>query len=194
MKPAVKTAVVLGLTATGLTVTLRYRTPAQPLPSSVMAARAATVAGAPPSPQIAASASATRPVGVRTRRTVTIVRTVTVGGGSAGTSRTSAPTPNHTAAANVPTQTYTCQTFQAGTFGPVQVAVKIQGNRWADVVNLQLPSGNSTNEQINSYAGPQLRQEALHAENAHIQTVSGATYTSDAYRESLQSCVDQWSG
>ena len=44
---------------------------------------------------------------------------------------------------------------------------------------------------INAHAGPLLLQRTLIAQGADIDTVSGATYTSDGYRESLQSALDQ---
>ncbi len=196
MKPAIKTGVVLGLTAVGLTLTLRYRTPpAAPThasPSTTVAMRSVTTPDGPASARVLASARPARPAGAPPPRSVTVTRTVTITTGGGGPAAKADP--HQTKAAAGPAQTYTCQTFQAGSFGPVQVAIKIQGTHWADVVNLQLPNGNSTNDQINGYAGPQLRKEALRLENADIQTVSGATYTSDAYRESLQSCINQWSG
>jgi uncharacterized protein with FMN-binding domain len=43
---------------------------------------------------------------------------------------------------------------------------------------------------ISAGAEPQLRQEALQAQSAHIDTVSGATYTSEGYRQSLQAALD----
>ncbi|MBV9039559.1 MAG: FMN-binding protein [Acidimicrobiia bacterium] len=60
-----------------------------------------------------------------------------------------------------------------------------------DVQALQLPSDYARSQQISDYAGPKLRQEALDAQSANIDTVSGATYTSDGYRQSLQSALDQ---
>ena len=44
---------------------------------------------------------------------------------------------------------------------------------------------------INSYAAPMLRQESLTAQSARIDIVSGATYTSEGYAQSLQSALDQ---
>ena len=75
-------------------------------------------------------------------------------------------------------------------YGPVQVQITVQGGRITDVQALQLPNGNFHSQQISAYAGPRLRQEALQAQSANIDTVSGATYTSDGYRQSLQSAID----
>jgi uncharacterized protein with FMN-binding domain len=52
------------------------------------------------------------------------------------------------------------------------------------------PSGNGHDTAINTYAVPQLRQEVLNAQNAQIDGVTGATVTSDGYRESLQAALD----
>jgi len=75
-------------------------------------------------------------------------------------------------------------------FGPVQVQVTISGGRITDVVALQLPSGGHSGR-ISQRAEPVLQEEALQAQSASIDTVSGATYTSDAYEQSLQAALDQ---
>jgi uncharacterized protein with FMN-binding domain len=75
-------------------------------------------------------------------------------------------------------------------WGPVQVQVTIKAGRIVEVTALQVPSGNFRDQEINSYAVPQLRQEVLSAQSAQIDTVSGATVTSDGYVESLQAALD----
>jgi uncharacterized protein with FMN-binding domain len=75
-------------------------------------------------------------------------------------------------------------------FGDVQVEVVVSSGKVTDVVALELPTGRRSG-QISQYAGPILRQEALQAQSAKIDLVSGATYTSDAYAQSLQSALDQ---
>ncbi len=76
-------------------------------------------------------------------------------------------------------------------WGPVQVQVKVRGSRISDVAVLQYPNGNGTDQQINSYALPILTQETIQAQSASIDMVSGATYTSGGYLQSLQSALDQ---
>jgi uncharacterized protein with FMN-binding domain len=56
---------------------------------------------------------------------------------------------------------------------------------------IQYPSGNNTDEQINSYALPTLVRATLDAQSANIDMVSGATVTSGGYVQSLQSALDQ---
>jgi uncharacterized protein with FMN-binding domain len=75
-------------------------------------------------------------------------------------------------------------------YGPVQVRVVVTGGRMTDVTAVQLPGGSTRSVQINGRAAPILRQEALSAQNATIDTVSGATYTSQGYRSSLQAALD----
>lgn len=75
-------------------------------------------------------------------------------------------------------------------WGPVQVKITVSDRKITDVAVLQVPDGNHRDQEINDYAVPILRQEALTAQSARIDTVSGATATSDGYRESLQSAID----
>jgi len=76
-------------------------------------------------------------------------------------------------------------------FGNVQVQVTVQGGKVVDVQALQLPTAHARSQQIGQYASPILRQEALQAQSAQINLVSGATYTSEAYAQSLQGALDQ---
>ncbi|MER7645319.1 FMN-binding protein [Streptomyces sp. NPDC126522] len=75
-------------------------------------------------------------------------------------------------------------------WGPVQVRITLTNGRITDVSAVQSPSDNPRDQEINSYALPELRREVLAAQSAKIDTVSGATYTSDGYRQSLQSALD----
>ena len=76
-------------------------------------------------------------------------------------------------------------------WGPVQVELTVQAGSVTEVRVLQYPTGNSTDEQINSYALPVLIQETLDSQSANIDMVSGATVTSVGYQQSLQSALDQ---
>lgn len=75
-------------------------------------------------------------------------------------------------------------------FGTVQVEVTVANGQLVDVAALELPSG-GRDSQISAYAEPILRSEALRAGTANIDTVSGATYTSMGYIQSLQSALDK---
>jgi uncharacterized protein with FMN-binding domain len=76
-------------------------------------------------------------------------------------------------------------------FGPVQVQVTIANGKIADVTALQLPSDRQRSAYISGIVGPMLQSEALTAQSAQIDLISGATYTSDAYAQSLQAALDQ---
>lgn len=76
-------------------------------------------------------------------------------------------------------------------WGPVQVELTVKAGSVTEVRVLQYPTGNSTDEQINSYALPVLIQETLDSQSASIDMVSGATVTSVGYQQSLQSALDQ---
>jgi len=58
------------------------------------------------------------------------------------------------------------------------------------VTTVQVPDGNRRDQEINAYAVPRLKQETLDAQSANVDTVSGATVTSDGYRESLLATLD----
>lgn len=75
-------------------------------------------------------------------------------------------------------------------WGPVQVRVTVKNGKLTEVTAVTYPQENPRDQEINSYAIPQLRREALAAQSAEIDAVSGATYTSDGYRRSLQSALD----
>ncbi|MET9889968.1 FMN-binding protein [Streptomyces sp. NPDC006465] len=87
------------------------------------------------------------------------------------------------------TRTVTGDTVQTR-WGPVQVRITLKNGRITEVTAVAYPSENPRDQEINSYAIPQLRREALAAQSAEIDSVSGATYTSDGYKQSLQSALD----
>jgi uncharacterized protein with FMN-binding domain len=76
-------------------------------------------------------------------------------------------------------------------YGVVQIKATVAGTRIAQVSYVQLTAYDGQSQQINSYAAPILLQETLSAQSANIDTVSGATYTSEGYIQSLQSALDK---
>ncbi|MEP6852216.1 MAG: FMN-binding protein [bacterium] len=76
-------------------------------------------------------------------------------------------------------------------WGDVQVQITVSAGKITAVRVLQVPSGNSRDQEINDQAVPILNQEVLSAQSANIDTVSGATVTSDGYITSLQAALDQ---
>ncbi|MBW8704693.1 Na(+)-translocating NADH-quinone reductase subunit C [Streptomyces sp. MBT84] len=75
-------------------------------------------------------------------------------------------------------------------YGPVQVRITVRNGKLTDVTAVTYPQENPRDQEINGYAVPQLRREALAAQSADIDVVSGATYTSQGYQQSLQSALD----
>jgi uncharacterized protein with FMN-binding domain len=76
-------------------------------------------------------------------------------------------------------------------YGIVQVAVTASGSRIAAANFVQLTAFDGRSQEINSQAAPILLQETMTAQSAQIDVVSGATYTSEGYVQSLQSALDQ---
>jgi uncharacterized protein with FMN-binding domain len=75
-------------------------------------------------------------------------------------------------------------------WGDVQVTITVVDGKITDVAVPVYPSDNHRDQEINAYALPVLRQEALVAQSADIDSVSGATVTSGGYKESLQAALD----
>ena len=75
-------------------------------------------------------------------------------------------------------------------YGPVQVQLVVQSSTIIKVAVLQQPTNTIHDIQIGQFAFPQLISETLKAQNAKIDAVSGATYTSAGYIQSLQSALD----
>ena len=75
-------------------------------------------------------------------------------------------------------------------YGPVQVQIRVISGKVKAAKAIVYPRSSGTDRQINSYAIPALQAETLQAQSAHIDTVSGATYTSDGYQRSLQAALD----
>jgi uncharacterized protein with FMN-binding domain len=127
--------------------------------------------------------------------------TNTVAGAAGVTSATvstgSTSSPNATTAGSTTTTgssaksgTYTGTATQTR-YGSVQVQVTVANGKVTNVLALQYPSSNSHSTSISQYAVPTLITEALQAQSAQINSVSGATYTSQGFVQSLQSALVQ---
>jgi uncharacterized protein with FMN-binding domain len=123
----------------------------------------------------------------------TDVTTAPVGDTSPGAAVTTAG-PAATTAAPATAGGGATRTFDGKTinmrFGPVQVEIVMQNGKITDISALQLPSDRRRSQNISDYAAPILHDEAISAQSANIDLISGATYTSDAYAQSLQSALD----
>lgn len=76
-------------------------------------------------------------------------------------------------------------------YGNVQVKAVIQNGKLIDVQFLDYPHDRNTSIYINSQAMPYLKSEAIQAQSANMNIISGATATSEAFRESLASALNQ---
>ncbi|MFJ1991868.1 FMN-binding protein [Streptomyces asiaticus] len=109
--------------------------------------------------------------------------------GAPGASSAPAP-PGHKPSNGGASGTYTGSVINTS-YGPVQVSVTLAHGRITAVKALRTPSDRPRSQQIAADAVPRLTREALSAQSAHIDAVSGATYTSEGYARSLQSALDQ---
>jgi len=111
-------------------------------------------------------------------------------GSSGTTSASAAPTTDSTTEqAGRADGTYAGATVSTR-FGDVQVQVTISGGSITDVTALQLTDHDGRSVSISNRAAPILRDEVLQAQAASVSMVSGATYTSAAYLQSLQAALD----
>ena len=76
-------------------------------------------------------------------------------------------------------------------YGPVQVRVTVKDDKITAIQGLVLTGNDPRSAEISSSAEPTLRQEALSRQSADIDAVSGATFTSAGYAQSLQSALDK---
>lgn len=105
------------------------------------------------------------------------------------TQATQAPAGGGNGGSNV-SGTFTGQAIQTP-YGTVQIALVVQNGRITDVQELQLPNDRRLSQQISAQAGPMLRDQVLQAQGDNINGVSGASYTSYGFYQSLQSALQQ---
>ena len=120
----------------------------------------------------------------------TTVPGTTSGSGSASSGASGSGSAGSGSSGSAASGTYTGDTASTR-WGPVQVQITVADGKITDATAVQYPSGNGKDQEINAYALPILAQEAVAAQSAQIDHVSGATVTSDGYVQSLQSAIDQ---
>ena len=99
-------------------------------------------------------------------------------GGSGSSSSSSKPVSGTATGAAIPTQ-----------YGSAQVRVTIKNGKIVEVQAIQLQGNDPRSVQISSSAEPILQQEVLAGQTAAVDAVSGATFTSASYEQSLQSAL-----
>jgi uncharacterized protein with FMN-binding domain len=114
---------------------------------------------------------------------------------ASGSGDTSSPAPTPTQSSSGSSSSSTSGTYTGASadtrWGPVQVQITVQDGKITAAQAVVYPQENPRDQEINAYAVPQLNSEAVQAQSASIDAVSGATVTSDGYIESLQSAIDQ---
>jgi uncharacterized protein with FMN-binding domain len=168
----------LGSTAAGLAALLSFKTHssvADVAEPGASPAAASTSAAGPQHPTAAASPAkakaTTSPMKAKPKATASAMS-----GSGAGASMT--------------TRTVT-GAVESTMYGPMQVKVTLDGSKITNVSVVQETNDGQESQQIDSFSIPKLNAETLTAQSARIDTVSGATQTSDGYIGSLQSALDQ---
>jgi len=161
-----RSVLVAAGTAVGVTAVVSYHAAGPSVSSSLVA-----------SSSPAGGASGGRSTSTRTSRTTTSPAA------SATSSTTASSTSSGTRSARSQVVSFP--------YGELQVKVTERGHRITDVAVTRLSVPEPQSGSIDQFAVPQLRQEVLAAQSAHINGVSGASYTSQAYAQSVQSALDK---
>ena len=165
MSSNIKPLVALGLTAVGAALVVNFKV-----------AEPATTVAAVPSTTTSTASAPTTTTQTTTAPTATTQTSTTTGTSSSSSSAAYADGSYTGTAVNEP-------------WGTFQVQVTVSGGQVAAVTLVSEPTDRHSSS-INSYAVPQLTQEALAAQSAQIDMVSGATWTSRSYVTSLQAALD----
>jgi uncharacterized protein with FMN-binding domain len=149
--------------------------------AATIAGTAATLAFHPHAAAVPAATAATSSSATKSSSTSTASSGSGSGSGSGSSSSAGSTTVSGTATgAAVATQ-----------YGNAQVRVTVKAGKIVTVDALQLQGNDPRSVQISSSAAPVLQQEALANQTADVDAVSGATFTSASYTQSLQSALDK---
>lgn len=126
----------------------------------------------------------------------TVISSGTVAGSGSGSGSTTSGSTGSTGGTSGSSGSSGSATQVAGSvvqtrYGPVQVQLSVSGGTVTAASVLQYPSGDPRSSQISAYALPVLTDETVSAQSASIDMVSGATFTSTGYVQSLQSALDR---
>jgi len=110
------------------------------------------------------------------------------GQASPSISPSTTPKPSPTPTPVAPSGTFTGADVP-NRFGDVVVRIVLSRGNMTDVQAVTLPTDRAESAYISQQAGPLLRSEALQAQSANIDIISGATYTSESYAQSLESAL-----
>lgn len=115
------------------------------------------------------------------------------GAGTTGTSQGTAATgaSSSGSASTTPVTSTVDGAVVQTSYGNVQVRLTVTDGNVTAAEAIAYPDRGGTDVQISNYAIPILSQEAVQAQSAKIDMVSGATFTSRGYIQSLQDALDQ---
>lgn len=164
-----RSPIVLLSTVAGVAAVLALNPDGTALSSSVTASGAAG----------ASSGTGTTSADSSTTDTTTATPTATTSTTSSGT------------AATGKSGTATGAAYSARNYGNVKVKVTVKNGKITKITNVSLPQNDGRSMMISQEAGPMLIEQALSAQSANINGVSGATFTSMAFAQSLQSALDK---
>ena len=146
-------------------------------------------------PPVLAQAAAPSPSSTPEATTPSGSPTTPGSSGSSGSGATGSGSSSSTPSSSSSSSTSAAKTYDGdavGTqYGDVQVQITVTGGKITAAQVLQVPWNDHRDQEINSYAVPVLNSEVVQAQSANIDMVSGATFTSDGYIQSLQSAIDQ---
>ncbi len=193
-----RSALVVVGAAVGLAGLLGYHAASPSLPGFVVSPStpSGTLAAAPP----ATTTTTAAPPPQDSTTTPTMRSTTTSPPPTASAPTTTTPTPTTTTTAPPSTTTTTAPaTTRSATgesvnyiYGVLSVEVTASGSKISNVKIASInEGGNYRSESIDGMAIPQLEQQALSVQSANIQGVSGASYTSAGFRQSLQSALSK---
>lgn len=173
-----KVLLALAATTIGLILLLSYK-----------AHTPSTVSSAVADPNPGATTNSTPDTGATTAPGTTGTTGTT---GSTGSAATSSPAATTGTVSNSGTKsgTYTGDA-ETSQFSTIQVQVTVTSSKITAINVVQDSDNEEHSAQIDGYAIPILKSEALSAQSANIDSVSGATYTSQSYTASLQSALDK---
>ena len=190
-------------TAAGLAAALSY-TPRMALPE--VSAAAPSAATSAPAPEVPAAPSPPKPSTTSTPAAASTSAGAATPGtaapqpAAAATTAAASSAPNAATApvAAVASTTPAAPVAASGTFtgstvstryGDVQVAVTVTAGKFTDVTALAFPAADTKSAAISAQVIPVLREATLAAQSAEVATISGATYTSDAWQESVAAAL-----
>jgi uncharacterized protein with FMN-binding domain len=105
--------------------------------------------------------------------------------------KTAAARKTQTTAPAPPTTTTVVGALETTQYGELQVKLTIKNGKIANVGFTTFVANDGRSQMIDQSAAPILIRETVAAQSAHVAAVSGATYTSSAYEQSLQAAIDK---